>query len=65
MSKPTVFDYRNVLVGKNGLETVKLSDVGLSRTMTSSDYYRKKSNMKVVVKIWLRIHTQRLVCRCL
>jgi proto-oncogene tyrosine-protein kinase Ret len=31
---------------------VKLSDVGLSRTLTSSDYYRKVSDNKVPVK-WM------------
>jgi serine/threonine protein kinase len=44
--------HRNILVGANGLETVKLSDVGLSRTLASSDYYRKTSNNKVPVK-WM------------
>jgi proto-oncogene tyrosine-protein kinase Ret len=43
---------RNVLVGVDGLSTVKLSDVGLSRTLASSDYYRKTSNMKVPIK-WM------------
>ena len=43
---------RNVLVGADGLSTVKLSDVGLSRTLASSDYYRKTSNMKVPIK-WM------------
>jgi serine/threonine protein kinase len=43
---------RNVLVGSSGLETVKLSDVGLSRTLATSDYYRKKSDNKVPVK-WM------------
>jgi serine/threonine protein kinase len=34
------------------LETVKLSDVGLSRTLTSSDYYRKVTYSKVPLK-WM------------
>ena len=42
----------NVLVGGAGLDEVKLSDVGLSRTLASSDYYRKTSNNKVPVK-WM------------
>jgi proto-oncogene tyrosine-protein kinase ROS len=41
-----------VLVGSSGLETVKLSDVGLSRTLATSDYYRKTSSAKVPVK-WM------------
>jgi fibroblast growth factor receptor 2/cadherin 2 type 1 (N-cadherin) len=43
---------RNVLVGSEGLNKVKLSDVGLSRTLTSSDYYRKVSSNKVPLK-WM------------
>ena len=43
---------RNALVGASGLDSVKLSDVGLSRTLASSDYYRKTSAMKVPLK-WL------------
>ena len=43
---------RNVLVGNDGLSTVKLSDVGLSRTLAGSDYYRKVSNTKVPIK-WM------------
>jgi serine/threonine protein kinase len=41
-----------VLVGAAGLSVVKLSDVGLSRTLASSDYYRKTSNNLVPVK-WM------------
>jgi serine/threonine protein kinase len=41
-----------VLVGAAGLSVVKLSDVGLSRTLASSDYYRKTSNNPVPVK-WM------------
>lgn len=40
---------RNVLVSAAGLALVKLSDVGLSRTLTGSDYYRKQSNMRVCI----------------
>ncbi len=36
---------RNILVGAD-LSVVKLSDVGLSRTLAGSDYYRKSSAMK-------------------
>eukprot|EP00042_Codosiga_hollandica_P040996 m.361510 g.361510 ORF g.361510 m.361510 type:complete len:370 (+) comp56006_c1_seq1:1-1110(+) len=34
---------RNVLVSEKGLESVKLSDVGLSRTLIDSPYYRMAS----------------------
>ena len=43
---------RNVLVGSSGLNVVKLNDFGLSRTLTTSDYYRKASNDKIPVK-WM------------
>ena len=43
---------RNVLVGTAGLATVKLNDFGLSRTLSTSDYYRKVSNDKVPIK-WM------------
>ena len=39
--------FRNVLVSTQGLSCVKLSDVGLSRVLAESEYYRKTSNMKV------------------
>ena len=39
-------------MGGEGLSTVKLSDVGLSRTLASSDYYRKVSSGLVPVK-WM------------
>ena len=38
---------RNILVGARGLSSVKLSDVGLSRVLAASDYYRKVSSNKV------------------
>jgi serine/threonine protein kinase len=38
---------RNVLVGSLSPVSVKLSDVGLARTLKGSDYYRKTSNDKV------------------
>ena len=41
---------RNVLVGSEGLKAVKLSDLGLSRTLMDSPYYHKTSNDKVPVK---------------
>ena len=37
---------RNALVGERGLDCVKLSDLGMSRTLTSS-YYVKTSNYRV------------------
>ena len=37
---------RNALVGESGLDCVKLSDLGMSRTLTSS-YYIKTSNYRV------------------
>ena len=43
---------RNVLVGQDGLSSVKLNDFGLSRTLTTSDYYQKTSNDKIPVK-WM------------
>ena len=43
---------RNVLVGINGLGSVKLNDFGLSRTLTTSNYYKKTSNDKIPVK-WM------------
>ena len=44
--------YRNALVGPQGHAQVKLSDLGLSRTLSSSPYYLKTSNDKVPVK-WM------------
>ena len=38
---------RNVLVSAVGLEVVKLSDVGLSRPLMQSEYYKKTSKDKV------------------
>ena len=38
---------RNVLVSDGGHACVKLSDLGLSRTLSTSAYYRKTSNDKV------------------
>jgi serine/threonine protein kinase len=35
---------RNVLVSGMGLACVKLSDMGMARTLSSSPYYRKTSN---------------------
>lgn len=56
---------RNVLVSAHGLNCVKLSDVGLSRPLATSEYYRKTTNMKVPVK-WMapesvleRVYTSR------
>eukprot|EP00042_Codosiga_hollandica_P055009 m.758146 g.758146 ORF g.758146 m.758146 type:complete len:187 (+) comp59033_c0_seq3:4323-4883(+) len=43
---------RNVLVSDKGLDCVKLSDVGLSRTLAASPYYKKKSRDKVPAR-WL------------
>ena len=43
---------RNVLVGADALRCVKLSDVGLSRVLTTSDYYRKTSSSPVPLK-WM------------
>ena len=43
---------RNVLVGNDGLKTVKLNDFGLSRSLSSSNYYKKSSNDKIPVK-WM------------
>lgn len=40
---------RNVLVGSIEPLVLKLSDVGLARTLKGSDYYRKTSNDKVCV----------------
>jgi hypothetical protein len=37
---------RNVLVSGAGLSCVKLSDMGMARTLSSSPYYRKTSNDK-------------------
>ena len=37
---------RNVLVGESGLASVKLSDLGMSRVLSSS-YYRKTARYKV------------------
>ena len=42
---------RNILVGDAGLSMVKLSDLGMSRTLTSS-YYRKTANYRVPAK-WM------------
>ena len=38
---------RNVLVGHTGLDCVKLSDVGLSRPLLQSNYYRETTQGKV------------------
>ena len=38
---------RNVLVSQAGIETVKLSDVGLSRPLEAAQYYRKTTKGKV------------------
>ena len=43
---------RNVLVGFDGLKSVKLNDFGLSRTLSTSQYYKKSSNDKIPVK-WM------------
>ena len=46
---------RNVLLGDNGLETVKLSDLGMSRLLSSS-YYRKTASYRVPAK-WMAPET--------
>ena len=38
------FRCSNVLVGFDGLNEVKLNDLGLSRSLTTSAYYRKTGN---------------------
>ena len=43
---------RNVLVSVGGLDVVKLNDFGLSRTVSTSNYYKKTSNDKIPVK-WM------------
>ena len=43
---------RNVLVSTSGIQTVKLNDFGLSRTLSTSQYYKKASNDKIPVK-WM------------
>ena len=43
---------RNVLGGFERLKVVKLNDFGLSRTLSTSDYYRKVSNDKIPVR-WM------------
>ena len=43
---------RNVLVARSGLNSVKLNDFGLSRTISTSNYYKKQSNDKVPIK-WM------------
>ena len=43
---------RNVLVGNNGIRTVKLNDFGLSRTLSTSNYYKKSSNDKIPIR-WM------------
>lgn len=43
---------RNIFVGTSGLHCVKLSDFGLSRTLSSSPYYKKTSNDRVPIK-WM------------
>ena len=43
---------RNVLVSQDGLSSVKLNDFGLSRTLSTSDYYQKTSSDKIPVK-WM------------
>ena len=45
---------RNILVGVDGLQTVKLSDVGLSRPLNAAQYYRRSTNGKVPAK-WLSV----------
>ncbi len=45
-------DRRNILVAPVEPVNVKLSDVGLARTLESSTYYRKTSDDKVPVK-WM------------
>jgi hypothetical protein len=39
---------RNVLVATEAPLTIKLSDVGLARTLKSSNYYKKTSDDKVL-----------------
>jgi serine/threonine protein kinase len=48
---------RNVLVSGMGLTCVKLSDMGMARTLSSSPYYRKKSNDAVLYLMchWIRL----------
>ena len=41
-----------MLVGTDGLKTVKLNDFGLSRTLSTSDYYKKVSSDKIPVR-WM------------
>eukprot|EP00042_Codosiga_hollandica_P041687 m.374554 g.374554 ORF g.374554 m.374554 type:complete len:926 (-) comp56166_c0_seq1:359-3136(-) len=41
---------RNVLVSASGHSVVKLADLGLSRTLSDSLYYRKRSDDKVPIK---------------
>ena len=43
---------RNVLVSSQGLVSVKLNDFGLSRTLSTSDYYKKVSSDKIPIK-WM------------
>ena len=43
---------RNVLVSLEGIERVKINDLGLSRTLQDSPYYRKNSNDRVPIK-WM------------
>ena len=43
---------RNVLVGNEGLSSVKLNDFGLSRTLSTSNYYKKNSLDQIPVK-WM------------
>ena len=47
---------RNVLVGSEAPLVVKLSDVGLARTLKGSDYYRKTSNEKACLLCWLGLY---------
>ena len=47
-----IIRFRNVLVSDKGLSKVKLADVGLSRLLSKSDYYRKSSKSKVPFK-WM------------
>lgn len=61
----TILQTRNVLVGQGGLDVVKLGDMGLARTVTSSPYYMKTSNDKVVVKSALQRFEADAVCRFL
>ena len=42
---------RNVLVSAIGLSLVKLSDLGLARTLEASGYYKKASSDKVSVQL--------------